>query len=112
MNYETACACTRWGLPCLDCRQSSGALLPHRFTLTEGSCQYSVNSTTQFADNCQLTTDNCPQRSILCGTFPGSPSRAGGRYPPPCPAVFGLSSRCPLSEIPGAASDRLSTSQS
>jgi len=31
---ETACACTRRGLPCLDCRQPSGALLPHRFTLT------------------------------------------------------------------------------
>ena len=31
------------------------------------------------------------RRSILCGTFPGlSP---GGRYPPPCPAEFGLSSR-------------------
>ncbi len=26
--------CFRWGLPCLACRQASGALLPHRFTLT------------------------------------------------------------------------------
>ncbi len=29
-----AWSCTRWGLPCLDCRQPSGALLPHLFTLT------------------------------------------------------------------------------
>ena len=28
-----AWACTRWGLPCLACRQTSGALLPHPFTL-------------------------------------------------------------------------------
>ena len=26
-------ACWRWGLPCNDCRQPSGALLPHLFTL-------------------------------------------------------------------------------
>ncbi len=31
------------------------------------------------------------RRSILCGTFPSL--AAGGRYPPPCPAVPGLSSR-------------------
>ncbi len=31
-----ACACTRWGLPCLGCHQPSGALLPHPFTLTPG----------------------------------------------------------------------------
>ena len=34
----------------------------------------------------------CPRRSALCCTFPGSATRAGGCYPPPCPAVFGLSS--------------------
>ncbi len=27
-------ACWRWGLPCDDCHQSPGALLPHHFTLT------------------------------------------------------------------------------
>ncbi len=31
---ETVWPCTRWGLPCLGCHQSSGALLPHLFTLT------------------------------------------------------------------------------
>jgi len=31
------------------------------------------------------------RRSVLCGTFPGL--AAGGRYPPPCPVEFGLSSR-------------------
>jgi len=31
------------------------------------------------------------RRSVLCGTFPGL--APGGRYPPPCPAEFGLSSR-------------------
>ena len=45
---RSACACTRWGLPCPDCHQSGGALLPHPFTLTDRS-----------------------RRSTLCGTFPG-----------------------------------------
>jgi len=31
---RTACACTRWGLPCLLRHRRSGALLPHLFTLT------------------------------------------------------------------------------
>lgn len=30
-------SCSRWGLPCLPCCQRSGALLPHRFTLTFSS---------------------------------------------------------------------------
>ena len=36
-------------------------------------------------------------RYILCGTFPdvAVASAAGGRYPPPCPVVFGLSSTPP-----------------
>ena len=34
VQRRTACACTRWGLPCLNCHQLSGALLPHHFTLT------------------------------------------------------------------------------
>ncbi len=28
-------SCFRWGLPCLVCHQTSGALLPHPFTLTQ-----------------------------------------------------------------------------
>jgi len=34
ITHDSAWACTRWGLPCPDCHQSSGALLPHLFTLT------------------------------------------------------------------------------
>ena len=50
---------------------SAGALLPHRFTLT---CR-------QIAD----------RRFTFCCTFPDL--AIGGRYPPPCPVVPGLSSR-------------------
>jgi hypothetical protein len=46
----------------------AGALLPHRFTLTRRSGRFA-----------------------FCCTFPSL--AAGGRYPPPCPAVPGLSSR-------------------
>jgi len=34
VSRHTVWPCTRWGLPCLICRQISGALLPHLFTLT------------------------------------------------------------------------------
>ncbi len=70
---RTACACTRWGLPCPGCHQPSGALLPHHFTLTAGARRRR-------------------RRCIFCGTFPDPATEAGGRYPPPCPVVFGLSS--------------------
>ena len=33
-NSPPIWACWRWGLPCDDCHQSPGALLPHHFTLT------------------------------------------------------------------------------
>ncbi len=32
-------SCSRWGLPCRDCCQPRGALLPHRFTLTTPALQ-------------------------------------------------------------------------
>ncbi len=67
---RAACACTRWGLPCPVCHQPGGALLPHLFTLTAGN----------------------RRRCIFCGTIPDPATGAGGRYPPPCPVVFGLSS--------------------
>ena len=56
----------------------AGELLPHRFTLTRwasprGACRAG--------------------RSAFCCTFPGL--AAGGRYPSPCPAEPGLSSRRP-----------------
>jgi hypothetical protein len=54
--------------------QPAGELLPHRFTLTS------------------LASMKRPaRRSAFCCTFPGL--SAGGRYPPPCPAEPGLSSR-------------------
>ena len=49
--------------------RAAGALLPHRFTLTP------------------IQTG----RFVFCGTFPRV--TPGGRYPPPCPAEPGLSSR-------------------
>ncbi len=36
-------ACWRWGLPCRDCHQPRGALLPHHFTLTERNVKTSKN---------------------------------------------------------------------
>ena len=48
----------------------AGELLPHRFTLTAGRTR---------------------RRFAFCCTFPDL--TAGGRYPPPCPAEPGLSSR-------------------
>ncbi len=52
--------------------QPAGELLPHRFTLTSRA-------------------GGPPRRSTFCCTFPGL--AAGGRYPSPCPAQPGLSSR-------------------
>ena len=54
-------SCSRRGLPCRDCYQPRGGLLPHPFTLT--SCRSG-------------------RRSALCGTFPRL--APGGHYPPPC----------------------------
>ena len=34
-NCSSIWSCSRWGLPCHNCYQSRGALLPHPFTLTE-----------------------------------------------------------------------------
>jgi len=54
--------------------QPAGELLPHRFTLTaRASLRWPA------------------RRFAFCCTFPGL--AAGGRYPPPCPAEPGLSSR-------------------
>jgi len=53
---RTACACTRWGLPCPTCHQVGGALLPHPFTLTRRGGRFA-----------------------FCGTFPDP--QPGGRWP-------------------------------
>ncbi len=57
--------CSEWGLPCGDCHQPPGALLPHPFTLA-----------------CKVTLH---RRFALCGTFPQllpQSASLGGRYPP------------------------------
>jgi hypothetical protein len=90
----TACACTRWGLPCLDCRQSSGALLPHRFTLAEKAVSKPQPATgSMIAERKRLTASSavCSLwhfpwldegfHSYSCEWRP----KAGGCYPSPCP---------------------------
>ena len=59
--------CSDWGLPCHDCCQSRGGLLPHRFTLTRRG-----------------------GRSVLCG--PVRRLAAPRRYLAVCPLELGLSS--------------------
>ena len=54
--------------------QPAGELLPHRFTLTA-----------------RTNLRSSARRFAFCCTFPDL--AAGGRYPPPCPAEPGLSSR-------------------
>ena len=41
-------ACWRWGLPCRDCHQSRGALLPHHFTLTKTNVKTSKSRNRSF----------------------------------------------------------------
>ena len=77
--------CTGWGLPSQASHPACGALLPHLFTLT-GGAEFCTNEPAQ---------DSTPRRRYLfCGTFPDL--TVGGRYPPPCPLVPGLSSHFTL----------------
>ena len=69
---------TGWGLPCQKCHHFCGELLPHLFTLTLRG------------------------RYLFCGTFPEI--TFGGRYPPSCPAVSGLSSPAKAGAIVSLAS--------
>ncbi len=87
----TACACTRWGLPCPDCRQPGGALLPHLFTL---AC---VDTPAR------SRWDH--RRSVFCGTFPSPATR--GRWALPITVSFGV--RTFLRVGQGRDGDRLST---
>ncbi len=61
--------CTRWGLPCLDCRQPSGALLPHHFTLT---CQAAsgLTSAVCFLWRCPAQGSRLPRGWALPTTVP------------------------------------------
>jgi hypothetical protein len=71
--------CSGWGLPCQTCCQVRGALLPHRFTLTE----------------------DMPRQFIFCGTFPGV--TPAGRYPAPYSRGARTFLPCTLSSLARAA---------
>ena len=79
-----AWSCTRWGLPCPLCHQK------RRCALTAPFHRYLCPSIRH-----RRTWGH--RQSDFCGTFPSPNSiGTGGCYPPPCPAVFGLSSRPPI----------------
>ncbi len=71
---RAACACTRWGLPCPDCHQSSGALLPHLFTLTPLLNRYRPRRDLQRPFDIDLVAG----RYIFCGTVPSLATRPVG----------------------------------
>jgi len=79
----SAWACTRRGLPCPDCRQSGGALLPHPFTLPCGSEE-------PIGGLLSVALSLVPSR--LNRSFDRAGIGTGGCYPPPCSFVLGLSS--------------------
>jgi hypothetical protein len=69
--------CSGWGLPCRIGYPMRGGLLPHRFTLAAWRA---------------LPGDSVRRGGLLfCGTF--LEVTLTGRYPAPCPAELGLSSR-------------------
>ena len=101
-------SCCRWGLPCRGCRHPRGALLPHRFTLTGvvGSGQWAAGGNSEvredtssgFPAHCPLSTAHRPGGLFSVALSVGfvgrcRPPSPPGRYPAPCPAQFGLSSR-------------------
>jgi len=123
--WPTACAvihsfpiwsCSVWGLPCVAHCCSTGALLPHLFTLTAtvehlrlcGLAPALPSRPGAKAD--RLSPFTYVRRYIFCGTFrraTPAPRRNAilkhppGRYPAHCSAEFGLSS--PRAEARGAA---------
>jgi len=75
LKQLTTWSCTRWGLHCHPPLGRCGELLPRHFTLTSTPCR---------------KTGKESERYIFCCTF--HRLTTSGRYPAPCPAVFGLSS--------------------
>ena len=71
---RAACACTRWGLPCPDCHQPSGALLPHLFTLTPLLNRHRPRRDLQRSVDIDLVAG----RYIFCGTVPSLATRPVG----------------------------------
>ncbi len=64
-------SCSRWGLPCLLCCQRSGALLPHRFTLTFSAVPW-------------FPTEHCPEGGLFSVALSlRSPSPAVSRHRSP-----------------------------
>ncbi len=70
-------SCSGWGLPCHNCCQLRGGLLPHHFTLARDVVRRRG-------------------RFIFCGTF--LEVTLTGRYPASCPTEPGLSSRGPKTQ--------------
>ena len=68
-------SCSVWGLPCRDCYQPRGGLLPRRFTLTAQRFRAEFGGLF----------------SVALAVQPACTDRPG-RYPAHCPAEFGLSS--------------------
>ena len=83
-------SCSVWGLPCLLCYHSSGALLPHLFTLTPAGLAVQARPLGH--------SGGPPKRGSRGGLFSVAlavyrPLRLHpGRYPAHCPSEFGLSS--------------------
>ena len=80
--------------------------LPKRSCLRLHAVGFAVPRTSPYG-RCALTAPFHPcrpskrgRRSVLCGTFPDLQPEVGGRYPPPCPVVLGLSS--PKTFVDGA----------
>jgi len=70
---RTACACTRWGLPCHACHQARGALLPHLFTLACEYGRYSIGGLFSVALSLtcnQRSVDVIHHRALPCPDFP------------------------------------------
>ncbi len=81
-------ACWRWGLPCRDCHQSRGALLPHHFTLT-GPRPCGVFSVALSLGSLRVGVTN--HRALSSSDFPpgrdprGVPRKPPERSPSPAP---------------------------
>src|SRR4029078_3433348 len=76
----------------------AGALLPPRFTIARaiGSRLSALGQKFSFLLKADSRKPTALRLFAFCCTFPDL--AAGGRYPPPCPTVPGLSSRSPCSE--------------
>ena len=108
-------ACWRWGLPCDDCHQSPGALLPHHFTLTckpshAGTAPSAVSFLWHYPSGRPgsplATTVPCPVRTFLTQC---QRTRRANALPTPLPeAVDAAPRRATLKYTSGCRRDRQS----